>query len=73
MHNKEVRILFNIDIRDAMRQYGVFGYQVAAEMGIAEATFSRKLARAEFNAIEKERIIKLIAAMAERRTCRGKK
>ncbi len=57
----------NITIRDAMRQNGFFGYQVAAELGLAESSFSRKLAREELSEEEKQKILDAVEHLKEQR------
>ena len=52
--------MHNIEIRSKMKSEGVFGYEIAAKLGIAETLFSRKLARKEMTTEEKERIYKII-------------
>ena len=60
-------MVFNIDVRNEMKDLGFFGYQVASELGMAEASFSRKLSRAELTQEEKQEITEAIHRMAERR------
>ena len=49
----------NIDIRDAIKSYGVYGYEVASRLGISETHFSRKL-RKELSDDDKEKIMSVI-------------
>ena len=60
-------MVFNIDVRNEMKDLGYFGYQVASELGMAEASFSRKLSRAELTPEDKQKIMEAIHRMAERR------
>ena len=50
----------NTEIRTAIRKARLFGYEVAAELGISETSFSRKL-RNEIPQDEKERILAAIS------------
>lgn len=52
--------MHNIEIRQALKSARVFGYEIAAGLGITESSFSRKLARQEMTAAEKEKIYKII-------------
>lgn len=58
--------MFNHDIKSAIKTAGLFGYEVAAGLGISETSFSRKIARSELPQDEKNRILcaieKLVAA-----------
>ena len=49
--------MFNHDIKSAIKTAGLFGYEVAAGLGISETSFSRKIARSELPQEEKARII----------------
>ncbi len=52
--------MHNIDIRDAMKLNRVYGYEIAAALGIAESSFSRMMARRELTQEQKQQIITLI-------------
>ena len=58
--------MFNSKIRDAMRRYGFYSYQVAAAVGKSETSFSRSL-RNELPAVEQAAILDAIEKMAEQR------
>lgn len=49
----------NIDVRIAIKKANVYGYQVAAVLGISETSFSRKL-RKELSDEEKKQIFDAI-------------
>ena len=53
----------NIEIRQAMKKYRLFSYEVAAALGIADSTMSRKM-RKELDADEKKRILDVIDKLA---------
>lgn len=55
--------LANIEIREAAKRNGVRLWQVAEGIGIADATFSRKLRR-ELPASERERVMSVIEKLA---------
>lgn len=57
---RKVKNLFNVDIRDAIRSKGLYGYQVAEMIGMTEFSFSRLLARKELSPERKEQIFKAI-------------
>lgn len=57
--------MYNIDIRTAMKEKRVFGYEIANKLGIAETSFSRKLARHELAEPEKQKILGIIAELAQ--------
>ena len=52
--------MYNIEIRKALKENRIFGYQIAAHLGIAETSFSRKLARRELTDSEKKNIYTII-------------
>lgn len=54
----------NQDVRMAAKQAGVFLWQIAAELGINDGNFSRKL-RKELPATEKERIMEIIERLSK--------
>ena len=39
--------MYNVEIRNAIKKAGLFGYELAAAPGGSETSFSRKLARKE--------------------------
>lgn len=53
----------NQDVRMAAKQAGVFLWQIAAELGVNDGNFSRKL-RKELPATEKERIMEIIERLS---------
>lgn len=55
--------LANTEIREAAKRNGVRLWQVAEVIGIADATFSRKLRR-ELPASERERVMSVIEKLA---------
>lgn len=52
--------MYNIDIRDAIKSRGLYGYQVAERIGMTEFSFSRMLARKELTAERKKQILDAI-------------
>ena len=54
----------NIDIRNAIKKARLYGYEVAAELGISESSFSRKL-RTELSPEEKTRVLAAIDRLAK--------
>lgn len=55
----------NIEVRTEMRKMRIFSYEVAAELGIAETSLSRKM-RKELSQEEKKEIIEVIHKLAKR-------
>ncbi len=55
----------NLEIRQMMKRYRVYNYEVAAAMGIAETTFCRKL-RTELSDEEKLKIFEAIQSLVRR-------
>lgn len=53
----------NLEIRMAIKNARLFNYEVAAELGLSETSFSRKL-RKELPAEEKEKILSAIERLA---------
>ena len=39
--------MYNVEIRNAIKKAGLFGYELAAALGVSETSFSRNLARKE--------------------------
>lgn len=54
----------NQDVRLAAKEAGVFLWQIAAELGLNDGNFSRKL-RKELPAAEKERIMGIIKELSK--------
>lgn len=54
----------NLEIRRAAGSYGIRLWQVAAEIGMNDSAFSRKL-RKEFSQEEKERVLAAINKLAK--------
>lgn len=52
--------MYNIDIRDAIKSRGLYGYQVAERIGMTEFSFSRMLARKELTPERKKQILDAI-------------
>lgn len=59
--------MYNIDIRSKLKSNRIYGYEVAAKLGIAETSFSRLLARNELSKEYKEQIYKIIKEIKENR------
>ena len=59
--------MHNIDIRDAIRRSGLYGYQIAAAIGLSETSFSRQLARAELQDDMKQSIFHAIQNLVAER------
>lgn len=57
----------NMDIRGKAKKYGVYLWEIAEELGIAEATFTRKM-RKELSETEKIMIFSVIEIIAKRKT-----
>lgn len=54
----------NLEVRSAIKQARLFGYEVAEALGISETHFSRKL-RKEMNPEEKERVLAAIKKLVK--------
>lgn len=52
--------MYNVDIRDAIKSKGLYGYQVAEMIGMTEFSFSRLLARKELSPERKRQILDAI-------------
>ena len=52
--------MFNVDVRDAIKSKGLYGYQVAEMIGMTEFSFSRLLARRELTPERKQQILEVI-------------
>ena len=63
--------MYNLDTRNAIKRAGLFGYEVAAALGISETSFSRKIARSELPQDEKDRILHAVEKLIEERTANG--
>lgn len=60
--------MYNIEIREKIRQAGIYGYEVAAAIGVSETSFSRMMARTELSADRRENVLNAIERLsAERR------
>ncbi len=55
--------MFNNDIREELKRARIYGYELAAALGIAETSLSRKLARRELTSDEKAEIFAALAQM----------
>lgn len=53
----------NLSIRERAKQKGVFLWQIAEKLGLADGNFSRKLRR-ELSPAEQEKIIRIIDELA---------
>lgn len=62
---KRGETMFNIDVRNAIKNAGLFGYEVAAALHISETSFSRAIARSELTDSRKEQIFKAIEEIAK--------
>lgn len=60
--------MYNVDIRDAIKSNGLFGYQVAELIGMTEFSFSRMLARKELTPERKQQILKAIGGVRNAET-----
>ena len=65
--------MYNVEIRNAIKKAGLFGYELAAALGVSETSFSRKLARKELPIDQKEHILKTIDRMVEQRQTQEEK
>ena len=54
----------NFEIRQAMKENRLYNYEVAAALGVAEFTLSRKL-RNELGQKEKEMVLEIIEKLAK--------
>lgn len=54
----------NNDIREEAKKAGVFLWQIAAEYGVNDGNFSRKL-RKELPAAEKDKILEIISRLSK--------
>ena len=59
--------MHNIEIRTKLKENRIFGYEIAAKLGIAETSFSRKMARREKKEKEKEKIYRIIDEIKEKK------
>lgn len=57
----------NLEIRLAIKKARLYNYEVAAELGVSESHFSRKL-RNEMGEEERQRVLDAIERVVERRT-----
>jgi predicted XRE-type DNA-binding protein len=55
--------MYNLDVRNAIKQHGFFNYEVASVLGVSETHFSRKLARSELPTDQKEHIFRTLEKM----------
>lgn len=51
--------MYNLDIRRAIKEAGLFGYQIAGQLGISETSFSRAMARGELSEERKQKIMEV--------------
>lgn len=59
----------NLEVREAIKRARLFGYEVAAALGMSETSFSRKL-RQELSSEEKVRVLATIDKLSkEGRAC----
>lgn len=54
----------NLEVREAIKRARLFGYEVAAALGMSETSFSRKL-RQELSLEEKMRVLATIDKLSE--------
>lgn len=52
--------MFNIEVRDFIKGKRVYGYEVAAALGMSETAFSRMLNRKELGQDEKSKVFDAI-------------
>ena len=57
--------MYNVEIRNAIKKAGLFGYELAAALGVSETSFSRKLARKELPIDQKKHFCLLPAIFTE--------
>lgn len=60
----------NLEIREAVKNGGVYLWQLADRLGVSDATLSRKL-RKELSAKEKKRCLQIIEQLTEQRLKAG--
>lgn len=60
----------NLEIREAVKNGGVYLWQLADRLGVSDATLSRKL-RKELSAKEKNRCLQIIEQLTEQRLKAG--
>lgn len=56
--------MYNLEIRTAIRKARLYGYEVAAALGMSETSFSRML-RKELADEDKERVLAVIDRLAK--------
>lgn len=56
-----------MSVGQSWKRASVFGYELAAALGVSETSFSRKLARKELPSDQKDHILRTIDRMVERR------
>lgn len=54
----------NLEVREAIKRARLFGYEVAAALGMSETSFSRKL-RQELSSEEKVRVLATIDKLSK--------
>ena len=64
--------MYNVDIRDAIKSRGLYGYQVAERIGMTEFSFSRMLARKELTPERKKQILDVIGGVKDVETSEAK-
>ena len=57
--------MFNVEIRDAIKKARLYNYEVAAALGMHEASFSRLIARKELSAEQKANVMAAIQKLKE--------
>ena len=57
--------MYNVEIRNAIKKAGLFGYELAAALGVSETSFSRKLASKELPIDQKKHFCLLPAIFTE--------
>ena len=58
--------MFNVEIRDAIKKARLYNYEVAAALGMHEASFSRLIARKELTPEQKKNVVAAIQGLKER-------
>ena len=59
--------MFNTDLRSRFRAAGLYGYEVAAAIGMSESQFSRMIARSELSPDKKAEILKAVRQLVNKR------
>lgn len=52
--------MYNTELRSTIKHFRLYNYEVAAEMGIPETSFSRMISRGEMSADKKKEVLSAI-------------